>query len=70
VLISGLEKPIVNLLCVNPNNSKTEASCLLLLQLGNVCGNCYVTFKQHSWDLNFSAWFMKNVLFEQRKINL
>jgi hypothetical protein len=29
-----------------------------------------VTFKQPDWYLNFSAQFMKTVLFEQKKIKL
>jgi hypothetical protein len=29
-----------------------------------------LTFKQPGWYLNFSEWFMKNVLFEQKKKKL
>jgi hypothetical protein len=28
------------------------------------------TFKRLGWNLHFSAWFMKNVLYEQKKIKL
>jgi hypothetical protein len=27
-----------------------------------------LTFKQLGWYLNFSAWFMENVLFEQKMV--
>jgi hypothetical protein len=28
------------------------------------------TFKKLGWYLHFGAWFMKNILFDQKKINL
>jgi hypothetical protein len=36
-----------------------------------VChSSSHLTFKQPGWYLNCSLWFMKNVLFEQKKIKL
>ena len=32
-------------------------------------GHFIVTFKQCGWYLNFSVWFVKNVLFEHEMIN-
>jgi hypothetical protein len=70
VLTLGSEKRVMNLLYVNLNHSKTEESYVLLLPLGNVSGDCYLTFKWQGLCLNFSSWFIKNVLFEQKKIKL
>jgi hypothetical protein len=37
-----------------------------------ICGPYFghLTFNQCGWYLNFSTWFMKNALFEQKKIKL
>jgi hypothetical protein len=29
-----------------------------------------LTYNQPGWHLNFSTWFMKNLLFEEKKIKL
>jgi hypothetical protein len=42
----------------------------LLYHYKHLLFSCGLTFKQPGWYLNFSAWFMQNVLFEQKKIHL
>ena len=50
---------------------QTLAACTGIKITGSKCtALLMLTFEELAWYLNFSAQFMKNILFEQKKVKL
>jgi hypothetical protein len=59
----AISSEIVNIL-----ESKNLGAKVVAVELWTVYCQLHFTFKQQGWYLNSSAWFMKHILFEQKKI--